>query len=304
LEGGADLRPTVTLRLEPRGGRSRVELTFSGWRAAFEGGWTEELGWAVASAFAPFVRESGPEARTDWLVDRVARRPSGVLAEADYADPTYHRPHFVVLLDALALVPTDRLLEVGSGGGAFLRQTLPKVREATAVDHSAELLRVVETQNRAEVRSGRLTLVEADAAHLPLPSGRFTAAVLTSVFGLLPDPFGALQEVRRVLGPGGRLAIFTTAEEVRGTPAAPEPIASRIHFYTDVELVDLARKAGFQKVQVARPDLYDAAVRAGLPEEVRRVFRGSRAGQLLTARAPRHVGVQRRRRSAGGPAAP
>jgi hypothetical protein len=66
-----------------------------------------------------------------------------------------------------------------------------------------------------------------------------------------------------VLRSGGRLAIYTTAPELRGTPAAPEPIASSGHFYADDELVDLARRAG----------LRDATVR------------NESGGQLLTARS-------------------
>jgi ubiquinone/menaquinone biosynthesis C-methylase UbiE len=72
-----------------------------------------------------------------------------------------------------------------------------------------------------------------------------------------------LDECRRVLAPGGRLAVFTTSAELRGTPAAPEPFASLSRFYTDAELADLAIAAGFD----------DPAVR------------NDRGGQLLTARA-------------------
>jgi hypothetical protein len=54
-----------------------------------------------------------------------------------------------------------------------------------------------------------------------------------------------------------------TGPELRGTPAAPEPLASRGHFYSDEQLAELARKAGFDEVEVAR----------------------DRGAQLLTARA-------------------
>jgi hypothetical protein len=41
-----------------------------------------------------------------------------------------------------------------------------------------------------------------------------------------------------VVAVGGRLALYTTSPELRGTPAAPEPLASRGHFYEDEELVE------------------------------------------------------------------
>jgi hypothetical protein len=77
------------------------------------------------------------------------------------------------------------------------------------------------------------------------------------------SPRCAERPARRVLQPGGRVAIYTTGPELKGTPAAPEPIASRGTFYSDAELGDLAERAG----------LRDAAVR------------NDRGGQLLAARA-------------------
>jgi hypothetical protein len=38
---------------------------------------------------------------------------------------------------------------------------------------------------------------------------------------------------------------------LRGTPAAPEPLASRAHFYEDDDLAALARRAGLSDVHVA-----------------------------------------------------
>jgi len=52
----------------------------------------------------------------------------------------------------------------------------------------------------------------------------------------------------------GRLAIFTTAPEAKGSPAAPSPLATRGHFYTDEELGRVPREAGFSRAQVTRTD--------------------------------------------------
>jgi hypothetical protein len=66
-----------------------------------------------------------------------------------------------------------------------------------------------------------------------------------------------------VLAPGGRIAVYTTSPALRGTRAAPEPIASHGHFYEDEELAELARRAGLADV-------------AGVSDD---------GGQLLTAPA-------------------
>jgi hypothetical protein len=52
----------------------------------------------------------------------------------------------------------------------------------------------------------------------------------------------------------GRIAVYTTPPELKGTPAAPYPLATRGHFYTDEELERLAREAAFGEAAVTRPD--------------------------------------------------
>ena len=68
-----------------------------------------------------------------------------------------------------------------------------------------------------------------------------------------------------MLGPEGRLAITTTPPELRGTPAAPEPMASIGRFYTDGELAALAQQAGFADVSVTRTSRGDQLLTACKP---------------------------------------
>ena len=70
---------------------------------------------------------------------------------------------------------------------------------------------------------------------------------------------------------------------MKGTIAAPEPMASRLHFYTDKELTEMAEKAGLIKIHVERPNLESFAREAKLPEDVVVDFRGEAHDQLLLA---------------------
>ena len=71
-----------------------------------------------------------------------------------------------------------------------------------------------------------------------------------------------------------------------GTPAAPEPYASRIQFFTRKELGEVARRAGFAEIQVEEPDLENYARAAHVPEEAIPMFQRSGGSLLLTARRP------------------
>lgn len=197
------------------------------------------------------------EAFEDWLTDRVARRPSGSRARQVYGADDVHDFARRAILDALALGPGDHLLELGCGGGLLLRDALETGARATGLDHSDEMVEL------ARERAIGAQVVLATAGSLPHAGNTFSAVAMSIVFVFLGEPVGVLRECRRVLRPGGRLAVYTTDPELRGTPAAPEPLASRGHFYTDDELAELARRA----------ELRDVAVR------------NDRGGQLLTARA-------------------
>jgi len=246
----------------------------------------ELAGWFADQAVAPLLAASAPRRLGDWLTDRAARRPSGRRQRESYKDPVYHRPSFGAVLDALQPGPDDVLLEVGCGGGAFLQQALASGCRAAGVDHSPEMVRAAAELNADALSAGRLELARAGADALPFGDDSFTCAAMMQVFFFLPDPAAALAEVRRVVRHGGRLAVFTVSERARGTPASPEPMASRSHYFTDEELVELAQAAGFAESRVGHPDLEPYARAAGLPDEVVAAFAGDPVdGQLLVARS-------------------
>jgi SAM-dependent methyltransferase len=180
-----------------------------------------------------------PEDRfAEWLTDRVARRPTGAHARAVYGAEDVHDFARRAILEALDLQPGDRLLDVGCGGGLLLRDAADAGAAVTGLDHSEEMVRLA----RERAPGAEVTLGEAE--RLPFEDASFTAVSMSVVFFFFADPVAILRECARALAPGGRLAIYTTSPALRGTPAAPEPIASLGHFHTDAELVAFAAAAG------------------------------------------------------------
>lgn len=96
-----------------------------------------------------------------------------------------------------------RVLELGAGTGLNLDHYPSAVTELVLTEpspHMAERLR-----RRAE-RSGRLLeVIEAPAERLPLPDDSFDFVVTTLVLCTVDDVAATLQEVERVLRPGGQL---------------------------------------------------------------------------------------------------
>jgi SAM-dependent methyltransferase len=279
-------RTEVELSFEPTDAGTRVTLEHRGWGSLLGDRSGEAAGWFASEVVAPLLRATAPDRLTDWLTDRAARRPSGTRARETYRDPVHHRPNFAVLLALLSPGPEDHLLEIGCGGGVLLHDALERGCRAAAIDHSPDMVRLAREVNAGAVAAGRLDVVEASANDpLPFADETFTCATMTGVLGFLAEPVATLSEVRRVLVSGGRLAVLGSDPEARGTPAAPEPYATRIRFYGDEELAELGRSAGFVDVRVERHSLEPYAREAGVPEEHLSLFAGDGPRFLVARKA-------------------
>ncbi len=121
--------------------------------------------------------------------------------------------------DLLGAKPGERLLDVGRGTGAFLRELATREEhpcEAVGVDLAAAMLaRVPPLPDGWRVRWG-------DATSLPFPDGSFDVAACAYLLHLLHEDerLLALRELHRVLVPGGRLVTVTPAPP-RGRLARP-----------------------------------------------------------------------------------
>lgn len=111
-----------------------------------------------------------------------------------------------------------RVLEVGVGTGANFRHYPPDVLSVTAVEPSGGMHRRA-ARHRAEARVP-VRLLAGSAEALPFRDAVFDTAVAVFVLCTIPDPARALQEIRRVLVPDGRLLFL---EHVR----APDPGVER-----------------------------------------------------------------------------
>jgi SAM-dependent methyltransferase/uncharacterized protein YndB with AHSA1/START domain len=276
----AEKTTNVELRLEPVDGGTRVTLAHRGWGGLI-GSPGELAGWFSSEVAASLLRATAPTSLGNWLTNRRARRPSGAQARAIYRDPLYHYPNFYVILAELALAPDDYLIEIGCGGGALLREALKSGCRAAAIDHSPDMVRLAQEVNHDAVIEGRLEVQRASADHLPFSDETFTCAAMTGVLGFLPDPVAALREIRRVLAEDGRLVVLGSDPKMRGTLAAPEPVASRLRFYSDDALRQLALEAGFDTANVVRRDLEPFARAVGVPEEHLALFAEPGAPFLL-----------------------
>lgn len=273
----------LLIRFDEKKEGTRVTIGSTNWDQILQDDKRELLGWFASEVASQLIFASAPNRLGDWITDRSARQPSGGRSRDFYRNPTYHWPNFFAILEVLSLGPDDYLLEVGCGGGAFLHEALKSECRAAAIDHSADMIRVATELNEDAISQKRLSVTKSEADSLPYPDDLFTCAVMTGVLNFLPDPIATFKEVFRVLKPDGRFVVFAGTKRLKGTPAAPEPAASRLHFYEDDELKEIAKSAGFSAIRIEHPSLYEYAKKAGVPESDLELFSGTDGDQLLIA---------------------
>jgi SAM-dependent methyltransferase len=120
----------------------------------------------------------------------------------------------------------NHVLEIGPGTGRHAVQIAQWVAPTGTLDVFDVQQEMLDAVLR---RADDQAVTNIEAAHgqagerLPYPDARFDAAYLVTVIGEIPDPDVALRELRRVLRPGGRLAVgevivdpdYTSLRELR-----------------------------------------------------------------------------------------
>jgi ubiquinone/menaquinone biosynthesis C-methylase UbiE len=109
-------------------------------------------------------------------------------------------------LAARQLPAPRRILDVGCGTGALLRQAAQRFPDAqlVGVDLAGAMLAAAEAATPAELP---IRFVHARAERLPLAAGVFDLVVSTMSFRHWSDQPAGLAQVRRVLTPGGVLVL-------------------------------------------------------------------------------------------------
>ncbi len=181
------------------------------------------------------------------LIDRTARKPFGDQAKKHYSDPKGHYKSFRIILDKLNLTKSDNYVEIGFGGGVLLKQALQYISDASGIDHSSDMLEVAKS-NLANTSYNNLDLVQGDAAKLPWKNESFSTAACANMFFFVEDPQQVLNEVYRVLKPGGRFAMVTMSNSLLGKITFG--LFYSLKTYSTKEMILMLEKAGFKNIEV------------------------------------------------------
>jgi ubiquinone/menaquinone biosynthesis C-methylase UbiE len=125
-----------------------------------------------------------------------------------YATSPVHRlgPSLAVLVEMAAPEPADVVLDVATGTGNTALTLAPQVSKVVGLDVASAMLDQARTRAEAEnVRN--VEFVSGSAEELPFPEEQFSLVVSRHAPHHFHHLDKFLREVRRVLKPGGRLAV-------------------------------------------------------------------------------------------------
>jgi ubiquinone/menaquinone biosynthesis C-methylase UbiE len=172
-------------------------------------------------------------------------------------------------LRRMPMTPASRVLDVGCGTGELLMRLRAKYPDAllAGLDPVAEMLAVAKDKlsGKEDMRIGY-----ADA--LPWASGSFDVVVSCNMFHYISHPVAALQEMARVLRPGGALVLTDWCDDYLACRLCNLylRLTNRAFYktYRQAECRDLLRAARFEDVRL---DTYKISWLWGLMTAVVRV---------------------------------
>jgi ubiquinone/menaquinone biosynthesis C-methylase UbiE len=169
------------------------------------------------------------------------------------------------LREALAGAPGPALLDIGGGTGNYAQALTADGWQPLVADRSPQM--------RAHAEAKGLAAAHAEATKLPFADESFDAAMLVAMIHHVDEPARALAQARRVLRPGGRLALMAfTREDIDDSWCMDYFPASRPWMYeTHPPLRELLDELpGARRLPVVYEDLEDGSMAAllGHPERL------------------------------------
>jgi SAM-dependent methyltransferase len=164
---------------------------------------------------------------------------------------------------AAVIRPGDTVLDVGSGSGtdALIAAGLAgPAGRVIGLDMTEAMRRKLERNARA-MGAATVEVLDGNAEDIPLPDASVDVVTSNGVINLIPDKSGAVQEIARVLRPGGRLQVADIV--VRTLPS--EACRSRPQLWaecivgatTEADCLDRFVHSGFTEIEVlARCDYF------------------------------------------------
>lgn len=178
-------------------------------------------------------------------------RPKGSLGRVMLSFMNYsHAPLTSWGLSLVDIQDGWTMLDIGCGGGFTIRRLLKRSKDAKVygIDISDESVAKAQKVN-ADVLDKQVFIVQGSAEKLPYEDEKFDLVTAVETVYFWPNLPGCMQEVRRVLKPGGHFAILV---EVVDSDSKWTNVVEGMTAYTPEQLKQLLDDAGFTQTEIHR----------------------------------------------------
>lgn len=133
------------------------------------------------------------------------------------------------LVDSARVQPGERVLDVACGTGVVTRVLAERIGAAGRVV-GLDLNPTMLATARVAAGTSSVEWLEGNAMSMALSAAEFDAVVCQQGLQFIPDKLAALREMRRVLVPGGRLAlsVWRSVDQAPGYRVLQEALARRL----------------------------------------------------------------------------
>jgi len=164
--------------------------------------------------------------------------------------PLGHRPIYMRVSEMLDLQSEDDLLEVACGTGYFLKKYASHVNSIAGLDYSDVMVDIATKRHKNRISAGTAEILHGEASRLPWEDNRFSAATSMGSFIAFPKPLESLQEIHRVLRPGGRAVISIEWNAEDGLDHSKKVQQYGMGLWTGDEMKKMMQEAGFSEVTI------------------------------------------------------
>ncbi len=193
-----------------------------------------------------------------------AAKPIGALGKKRVADMNEH--HAPLVAWGFSYLPSKahrKCLDLGCGGGGTIAYLLEegKTFYCCGVDYSKVAVEEAKKKNKEAIGQGRCEIIRSDVANLPFQGEAFDLASAVETIYFWSKPAQALQEVCRVLKPGGYIIIVNEDDgEDKDKTNYLLSIMPTMRFFNENALTSLLNQAGFQKIEVRTKNRWIVAI--------------------------------------------